>query len=144
MKLVLNKSHIYLPAGSYTITEGISFDIQYLDRNNPDDYNKTAICNGEQIIFDTGLILPITKLKGPYLDLTIVLTNKYTGDQTVYTSDKQPLTKALVLGLPSNEWYPSVLQSMMDRLAALENSTNSNFELVYQAIRELKNKGDVL
>lgn len=144
MKLVLNKNHIYLPAGSYTITEGISFDVQYLDVNKPDDYNKTAICNGEQIVFDTGLTLPITKLKGSYLDLTIVLTNKYTGDQTVYTSDKQPLTKALVLGLSSNEWYPSVLQSMMDRLAALENSTNSNFELVYQAIRELKNKGDVL
>ena len=144
MKLILNKNHIYMPAGSYTITDEATFEIQAKDVSSLSDFIITVSYNGNTITTDGIFKIPVRQLTSPYLEIVITLTNRSTGHISTYTSDKQALTRAVVLGLPTNEWYPSVVQSLLDRLAALEGSSEKNFNLVFEAVRELKNRGEVL
>lgn len=144
MKLILHKNHIYLPVGNNIVIKDADFNIAVKDDINLNDYVSTVYINGNAEVFNTYFTINITKLQTPYLDLKIVLTHRDTGETITYTSDKLPITRAVVLGQSSNEWYPSTMNSILERLALLENSTANNFNLVYEAIRELKNKGDVL
>lgn len=144
MKLILHKGHIYLPLGNNVVINRGDFEVVIKDNINVDEYTTTAIINGEQQVFNNSFSITESQLNGPYLELKIVLVNKLDGTALEYTSDKQPITRAIVLGQPPKEWYPSTVQSLLDRLAALESKTANNFELVFEAIRELKNKGEVL
>jgi len=144
MKLILHKNNIYLPLGNNAVIDNANFTIIVKDNINLNDYTQVVYINNNPLEFNTSFSINIKQLSGAYLELKIVLVNKYTNETIIYTSDKIPITRAVVLGLSSNEWYPSTISSILERLAVLESSTNSNFELVFNAIRELKNKGDVL
>jgi len=144
MKLILLNNHIYLPAGNGVIVKRGDFEVEVKDKINPDEFIMTASINGEQQVFTNSFSVTEDQLNSPYLELTITLTSKLDDTTIVYTSDKQPVTRAVVLGLPPKEWYPSTMQSLLDRVAILESKTKTNFDLVYKAIKELKNKGEVL
>lgn len=144
MKLILLKNHIYLPTGNNVVIRRGYFDVVVKDKININNFTMVADINGEQQVFTDQFAITEEQLSKPYLELKIILTSKTDGTVIVYTSDKQPITRAAVLGLPPNEWYPSVVQSLLDRISALESLTNENFELVFEAIKELKNRGEVL
>ena len=144
MKLILNKNHIYLPIGNNIVIKDATFNIQVKDNINLADYTSTVIINGKQKVFTDYFTINITELTEPYITLEIVLTNKNTGESIKYTADTYPVTRAVVLGMPSTEWYPDAVRSILERLAALESSSEKSFGLVYEAIRELKNRGEVL
>lgn len=144
MKLILNKNHIYLPISNNVIIKDATFNIQVKDNINLADYISTVIINGKQKVFTDYFTINITELTEPYITLEIILTNKNTGESIKYTADKYPVTRAVVLGLPSSEWYPDAMRSLLERLAELEKLENDRYELISKAIRELNSKGDVL
>lgn len=144
MKLTLQKNHIYLPISNNVVIKDATFNIQIKDDINISDYIATVSINGKQKEFTDYFTVNITDLKEPYITLEIILTNRYNGEIIKYESDKYPVTRAVVLGLPSNEWYPDAVRSLLERLADLEKKEDERFELVSKAIRELNSKGDVL
>lgn len=144
MKLILQNNHIYLPTGNNVVIKDATFNIQVNDDINIADYISSVSINGKQKEFTNYFTINVAELQDPYINLEITLINRYTGDTIKYTADKYPVTRAVVLGLPSNEWYPSTLQSLLERLADLEKKENDRYELISKAIRELNSKGDVL
>ena len=144
MKLILQKNHIYLPMSNNVVIKDASFEVLIKDNIDPNDYIMTAVVNGKQKVFTNYFTVNISELASSYLDIKIILTSRVSGNTIEYVSDKYPITRAVVLGLPSNEWYPDNIRSMQDRLAELEKTSKNNFDLVFEAIRELKNRGEVL
>lgn len=153
MELTLKNKHIYLPSYNNVLTKTDSISIKVLDKYDLKGSTMTAYINGRVLTFNQTFNIPEGSLDSKYFDLKIVIVAS-DGKQYEYISDTQPITRAIILGAPCKEWYPSIIDSMSERLKKLEQRADSleekqtecniNVTLALQGINEINNKGEVL
>lgn len=140
MQLILRKGHIYIPTDNRVTLDKIEFTIDVKDKLDLSRYTKNIYVNGTMHPFENSFTVHLKDLVSSYMELKIVLSDNTTGESIVYTSDKHTITMAYVLGAPVNDWYPSVIKSMLDRITTLEQDNL----LLARAIKEINEKGDMV
>lgn len=161
MLLQLKNNYIYLPSSEIVpFSQDAHFVIGSIDLNAA-DYSLVAVVNGEAIPFVHEFVIKQDKLKVAYLDITIEATHKDTGKTIKYKADRYPLTRAVILGKPSSEWYPSIIQSLKERIELLERhdvksdeaikaqanniaSIKDDIEIIELAIKEINETGEIV
>lgn len=124
MKLLLKNNYIYLPTNE-TVCNGNSVvcKVNVLDIPNLDDYIFTAVINNsEQIVFKDSFEISYKQFKFKYLNLSIIATSKDGNNVIEYKADPYPITKAVLLGQPSNEWYSHTFKGIVENVLELLNS----------------------
>ena len=161
MILHLRNNHIYLPMSNVIIhndTTRVYIDVQDIDRK---DYRFIVDINGEQSTFKESFVIDPAQFKHNFLNIKIKAININTGEEIVYEADSYPITKAVILGRPSNEWYPEVITNLVNRVEYLENmlaehlnkitansedvnAIQTNIKLIELAIKEINETGEVV
>lgn len=161
MKLLLKNGHIYLPVSNNVVIDNATFAIEVLDKIDLTNYNKTVIINGSQHSFTEVFTIAKKELAKQFLDLSITLTHKDTGEALEYKADTYPITRAVVLGRPFNECYPSIVNNIVERLNIIEQKHKlvaadvvshwdmlkahaADIEVCEKAIVELKQEGEII
>jgi len=78
------------------------------------------------------------ELKEPYFELKVRVLHKEGVE--LFTSDKIPLTQAIILGQPMEDKYPEIIRSLIEITRRLETQQ----EEIIRVLSYLDTKGDVL
>ena len=77
-------------------------------------------------------------VKEPYFELRVRVLHKEGVE--LFTTDKIPLTHAVILGQPMEDKYPEIIRSLIEATRRLE----AQQEDIIQVLNYLDTKGDVL
>ena len=151
MKLILKDNHIFVVENDNLVYNNIEADV-VLDNVflSPEARVQFSVNGGLfKDIKDGRVLIPKVDIKEPYLKLEIRVLNK--DNVEVFTTDKIPLTHALILGQPVEDKYPEIIRSLIQatsRLEAQQIEAISRLEAQQQDIIKVLNyldtKGDVL
>jgi hypothetical protein len=140
MKFILKDKHIFVVENDNLVYNSIEGDV-VLDN--------AFLSPGAKIEFSVngGLFKPTEngkvfidkgELKQPYFELKIRVINEEGVD--LYTTDKMPLTHALILGQPMEHTYPEIIRSLIEATRRLDVQQQD----IIKVLNYLDTKGDVL
>lgn len=157
MKLILKNKHIYLPVSNNVVSDNAPFTVDILDKLDINNYSKLVTINGTQRSFEDTFTISKKELSQRYLQLTISLVHRDTGEVLEYKADPYPITRAFMLGRPFNECYPSIINNLLERINKLEElpkQVDANSKTIKEhsdelyafgkAIKELKEEGEIV
>ena len=140
MKFILKDKHIFVVENEDLIYNNIEGDV-VLDNVflSPEAKVQYSV-NGGLFKDVKGGRISIAKgeIKEPYFELRIWVLNK--DNVEVFTTDKIPLTHALILGQPIETIYPEIIRSLIQATSRLENQQKD----IIKVLNYLDTKGDVL
>lgn len=140
MKLILKDSHIFVVENDNLVYNNIEGDV-VLDNVflSPEAKVQFSVNGGLfKDVKDGRISIAKGEIKEPYLKLEVRVLNK--DNVEVFTTDKIPLTHALVLGQPMEDKYPEIIRSLIQATSRLEAQQKD----IIKVLNYLDTKGDVL
>ena len=140
MKFVLKDSHIFVVENDNLVYNNIEGDV-VLDNVflSPEAKIQFAVNGGLfKEVENNRILIAKADVKEPYFELTIRVLNKDSVE--VFTTDKIPLTHALILGQPMEDKYPQIIRSLIQATSRLEAQQQD----IIKVLNYLDTKGDVL
>lgn len=140
MKLILKDSHIFVVENDNLVYNNIEGDV-VLDNVflSPEAKVQFSVNGGLfKDVKDGRISIAKGEIKEPYLKLEVRVLNK--DNVEVFTTDKIPLTHALVLGQPMEDKYPEIIRSLIQATNRLEAQQKD----IIKVLNYLDTKGDVL
>jgi hypothetical protein len=140
MKFILKDKHIFVVENDNIVYNNIEGDI-ILDNvfSAPENRIQFSVNGGlfkdienNRISIDKG------ELKDPHFELKVRVLHKEGVE--LFTSDKIPLTQAIILGQPMEDKYPEIIRSLIEATRRLE----AQQEDIIKVLNYLDTKGDVL
>ena len=140
MKFILKDKHIFVVENHDLVYNNIEGEVVV---------DNTFIAPGIRIQFSIngGLFKDVEnsrisihkgELKEPYFELKVRVLHKEGVE--LFTSDKIPLTQAIILGQPMEDKYPEIIRSLIEITRRLETQQ----EEIIRVLSYLDTKGDVL
>lgn len=140
MKLILKDGHIFVVENDNLVYNNIEADV-VLDNVflSPEAKIQFSVNGGLfKDIKDGRISVAKGEIKEPYLKLEVRVLNK--DNVEVFTTDKIPLTHALILGQPMQDKYPEIIRSLIQATSRLEAQQKD----IIKVLNYLDTKGDVL
>lgn len=140
MKFILKDSHIFVVENDNLVYNNIEADV-VLDNvySSSEAQFEFSFNNGLFRKIENGrIVIEKKELKEPYFELRIRVLDKDKVES--YTSDKIPLTQAIILGQPMEDKYPQIIRSLIQATSRLE----AQQEDIIKVLNYLDTKGDVL
>jgi hypothetical protein len=140
MKFILKDKHIFVVENDNLVYNSIEGDV-VLDNAflSPGAKIEFSVNGGlfkevknNKIRIDKG------EIKEAYFELTVRILNKDAVE--VYTTDKIPLTHALILGQPMEYTYPEIIRSLIEATRRLDVQQQD----IIKVLNYLDTKGEVL
>lgn len=140
MKFVLKDKHIFVVENDDLVYNNIEGDVILDDVFlSPEAKIQFAVNGGLFKDIKNGKIrINKGELKEPYLELTVRVLNK--DNVEVFTTDKIPLTHALIVGQPMENTYPEIIRSLIEATNRLDAQQKD----IIKVLNYLDTKGDVL
>ena len=140
MKFILKDKHIFVAENDNLVYNNIEGDI-ILDNvfHSPENRIQFSVNGGLfQDVVNNHISIDKGAIKEPYFELRVRVLHKEGVE--LFTTDKIPLTKALILGQPMEDKYPEIIRSLLEAVRRLE----AQQEDIIQVLNYLDTKGDVL
>jgi hypothetical protein len=140
MKFILKDSHIFVVENDNLVYNNIEADV-VLDNvySSSEAQFEFSVNNGLFRKVENGrIVIEKKELKEPYFELKIRVLDKDKVEG--YTSDKIPLTQAIILGQPMEDKYPQIIRSLIQATSRLEAQQQD----IIKVLNYLDTKGDVL
>lgn len=140
MKFILKDKHIFVVENDTFVYNNIEGDV-VLDNVflSPDAKLQYCINGGLfKEIQNNRISIYKGDIKEPYLELKIRVLNK--DNVELFTTDKIPLTHALILGQPMEDKYPEIIRSLIQ----VTNRLDAQQKDIIKVLNYLDTKGDVL
>lgn len=140
MKFILKDKHIFVVENDNLVYNNIEADV-VLDNVflSPEAKIQFSVNGGLfKDVKDGRISIAKGEIKEPYLKLEVRVLNK--DNVEVFTTDKIPLTHALILGQPMEDKYPEIIRSLIQATSRLENQQKD----IIKVLNYLDTKGDVL
>lgn len=140
MKFILKDKHIFVVENDNLVYNNIEGEI-VLDNVfvAPDNRIQFSINGGLfKDVENNQISIAKGELKEPYFELKVRVLHKEGVE--LFTSDKIPLTQAIILGQPMEDKYPEIIRSLIEATRRLETQQ----EDIIKVLNYLDTKGDVL
>ena len=140
MKFILKDKHIFVVENDNLVYNNIEADV-VLDNvySSSEAQFEFSVNNGLFRKVENGrIVIEKKELKEPYFELKIRVLDKDKVEG--YTSDKIPLTQAIILGQPMEDKYPQIIRSLIQATNRLEAQQKD----IIKVLNYLDTKGDVL
>lgn len=140
MKFILKDGHVFVVENDNLVYNSIEGDV-VLDNVflSPEAKIQFAVNGGLfKDVKNNRISINKGEIKEPYLELTVRVLNK--DNVEVFTTDKIPLTHALILGQPIEDKYPEIIRSLIQATSRLEAQQKD----IIKVLNYLDTKGDVL
>jgi hypothetical protein len=140
MKFILKDKHVFIVENDNLVYNNIEGDV-VLDNVflSPEAKIQFSVNGGLfKDIKNSRITINKGEIKEPYLELTVRVLNK--DNVEVFTTDKIPLTHALILGQPIEDKYPEIIRSLIQATNRLEAQQKD----IIKVLNYLDTKGDVL
>ena len=140
MKFILKDGHIFVVENDNLVYNNIEADV-VLDNvySSSEAQFEFSVNNGLFRKVENGrIVIEKKELKEPYFELKIRVLDKDKVEG--YTSDKIPLTQAIILGQPMEDKYPQIIRSLIQATSRLEAQQQD----IIKVLNYLDTKGDVL
>jgi hypothetical protein len=140
MKFILKDKHVFIVENDNLVYNNIEGDV-VLDNVflSPEAKVQFSVNGGLfKDIKNSRITINKGEIKEPYLELTVRVLNK--DNVEVFTTDKIPLTHALILGQPIEDKYPEIIRSLIQATNRLEAQQKD----IIKVLNYLDTKGDVL
>jgi hypothetical protein len=140
MKFILKDKHIFVVENDNLVYNNIEGDVVLDDVFlSPEAKIQFAVNGGLfKDIENNRILIEKADVKEPYFELTVRVLNK--DNVEVFTTDKIPLTHALILGQPMEDKYPQIIRSLIQATSRLEAQQQD----IIKVLNYLDTKGDVL
>lgn len=140
MKFILKDKHVFVVENDNLVYNNIEGEI-VLDNVfvAPDNRIQFSINGGLfKDVENNQISIAKGELKEPYFELKVRVLHKEGVE--LFTSDKIPLTQAIILGQPMEDKYPEIIRSLIEATRRLETQQ----EDIIKVLNYLDTKGDVL
>jgi len=140
MKFILKDGHIFVMENDNLVYNNIEADV-VLDNVYASPEAQLEFCINSGLfrkIENNRIIIDKKELKDPYFEIKIRVLDKDKVEG--YTSDKIPLTQAIILGQPMEDKYPQIIRSLIQATSRLEAQQQD----IIKVLNYLDTKGDVL
>ena len=140
MKFILKDGHVFVVENDNLVYNNIEGDV-VLDNVflSPEAKIQFAVNGGLfKDVKNNRISINKGEIKEPYFELTIRVLNK--DHVEAFTTDKIPLTHALILGQPIEDKYPQIIRSLIQATSRLEAQQKD----IIKVLNYLDTKGDVL
>lgn len=140
MKFILKDGHIFVVENDNLVYNNIEADV-VLDNvySSSEAQFEFSFNNGLFRKVENGrIVIEKKELKEPYFELKIRVLDKDKVEG--YTSDKIPLTQAIILGQPMEDKYPQIIRSLIQATSRLDAQQQD----IIKVLNYLDTKGDVL
>jgi hypothetical protein len=140
MKFILKDKHIFVVENDNLVYNSIEGDVVLDDVFLSPEAKIQFSVNGGLFkdIENNRILIEKADVKEPYFELTVRVLNK--DNVEVFTTDKIPLTHALILGQPMEDKYPQIIRSLIQATSRLEAQQQD----IIKVLNYLDTKGDVL
>jgi len=120
MKFILKDKHIFVVENDNLVYNNIEGNVVLDDVFVSPEAKIQFSVNGGLFkeVKDGKIVLNKEEIKEPYFELTVRVLNKDTVE--VFTTDKIPLTHALILGHPIENRYPEIIRSLIEATNRLD------------------------
>jgi hypothetical protein len=140
MKFILKDKHIFVVENDDLVYNNIEGDI-VLDNVfvAPENRIQFSVNGGLfQDVENNHISIDKGEVKEPYFELKVRVLHKEGVE--LFTTDKIPLTHAVILGQPMEDKYPEIIRSLLEIVRRLETQQ----EDIIKVLNYLDTKGDVL
>jgi hypothetical protein len=140
MKFILKDKHIFVVENDNLVYNNIEGNVVLDDVFVSPEAKIQFSVNGGLFkeVKDGKIVLNKEEIKEPYFELTVRVLNKDTVE--VFTTDKIPLTHALILGHPIENRYPEIIRSLIEATNRLDVQQKD----IIKVLNYLDTKGDLL
>ena len=140
MKFILKDKHIFVVENDNLVYNNIEGNVVLDDVFVSPEAKIQFSVNGGLFkeIKDGKIVLNKGEIKEPYFELTVRVLNKDTVE--VFTTDKIPLTHAIILGHPIENRYPEIIRSLIEATNRLDSQQKD----IIKVLNYLDTKGDLL
>jgi hypothetical protein len=140
MKFILKDKHIFVVENDNLVYNNIEGEVVIDNTFVASDSRIQFSINGGLFkdVENNQISVHKGELKEPYFELKVRVLHKEGVE--LFTSDKIPLTQAIILGQPLEEKYPEIIRSLIQATRRLETQQ----EEIIRVLEYLDTKGDVL
>ena len=140
MKFILKDKHIFVVENDDLVYNNVEGEVVLDDTFVAQDTKLQFSVNGWLFkdIQDNRISIDKGELKEPYFELKVRVLHKDWVE--LFTTDRIPLTHALILGQPMEDKYPEIIRSLIIAVRKLETQQ----EDIIKVLNYLDTKGDVL
>jgi hypothetical protein len=140
MKFILKDKHIFVVENDDLVYNNVEGEVVLDDTFVAQDTKLQFSVNGGLFkdIEDNRISIDKGELKEPYFELKVRVLHKDWVE--LFTTDRIPLTHALILGQPMEDKYPEIIRSLIIAVRKLETQQ----EDIIKVLNYLDTKGDVL
>lgn len=140
MKFILKDKHIFVVENDDLVYNNVEGEV-VLDNvfTAPENRIQFSVNGGLfRDLENNRIVVNKGELKEPYFELKVRVLHKEGVE--LFTSDKIPLTQAIILGQPMEDKYPEIIRSLIEATRRLE----AQQEDIVKVLNYLDTKGDVL
>jgi hypothetical protein len=147
MKFILKDKHIFVVENDDLVYNNIEGDVIIGDTFTSPEAKIQFSVNGGLFkeVKNNKISIDKEEIKEPYFELTVRILNNDSVE--VFTTDKIPLTHALILGHPIENKYPEIIRSLIEstrRLDAQQKDIQAQQQDIIKVLNYLDTKGEVL